>query len=481
MKLKSLLILFAICVGLGVYLYLGVQKPAEEKESPDYGRLAQGQLLDVMEVTVKTKESEFSLKKENGQWMIVSPVKDIASESKVSDLIAALKRFKETRVLFNEEDLKKEQPDLAQFGLKDPRITLTYKDPTLDSPFVIKVGSLNPGKSSVYAQTSKNLAIYLASLDLDYLASQRAEDFREMKLTTIRNENFSDFSLSAKGKESKFKLEDGKWIMTSPYQLPVDSEVIRQLVEKVSLIRANRFLEKEPAELKTDTRVIVGFKEGISDARVKAGDQRPFGLEIRLGRHDTKKQQAKGQESATFYAKGDKTPWAQISQFHYDNLQKSPEDFLKKTFDDFELADIQQVKVKVPGSVEVQLERSSDGWTASTSKESKPGNKVNIEQSLQDLRTMRALRFLELSPPPSVASLTVTLTLKDQTTRRFVFDLKKDIGTLYTKLGGKEAEFVTSPDIVKVDKWKWSFLTQEAVQIPPQPTTNSEVKSPKSE
>ena len=481
MKLKSLLVLFAICMGLGVYLYWGVQKPAEEKESPDFGRLAQGQLLDVMEVTIKTKESEFSLKKENQQWMIVSPVKDIASESKVSDLIAALKRFKETRVLFTEDDLKKEQPDLAQFGLKEPRISLTYKDPTLEAPFAIKVGSQNPGKSAVYAQTSNRPVIYLASLDLDYLASQRAEDFREMKLTTVRNEQFSDLSLRAKGKESKFKWENGQWIMTSPYQLPVDSEMIRQLVEKVSLIRANRFLEKEPASLKTDTRVIVGFKEGISDARVKPGDQRPFGLEIQLGRQEPKKSQAKAPESAIFYAKGDKTPWSQVSQFHYDNLQKSPEDFLKKTFDDFETADIQSVSVKVPGSAEVQLERTADGWTASSSKESTPGNKANIDQSLQDLRTMRALRFLELSPPPAVASLTVTLTLKDQTTRRFVFDLKKDIGTLYTKLGGKEAEFVTSPDIVKVDRWKWSHLTQQAVQIPDQPATKSEVKSSKSE
>jgi hypothetical protein len=141
-------------------------------------------------------------------------------------------------------------------------------------------------------------------------------------------------------------------------------------------------------------------------------------------------------------------------------LQKSPEDFIKKTFDDFEIQDVKQVKLKVPGSSEITLERTeADEWTAQTAKDSKPGNRKNIEENLKGLRGMRALRFLSLTKPPSVYSLSMTLVLADASSRTFVFELKKDIGTLYTNLGGKAVEYVISPDIVNVDRWKWAFVT----------------------
>jgi hypothetical protein len=451
MKFKSLIALIVVLLGLGAYLYYGVQKPAEEKDSPEYGRLAQGTLEEISSFEIQTKEGSFSIAKENQRWVMVSPVKDLAAESKILDLIAALRRFKESRVLFSKEELEKEKPDLAQFGLKEPRLRLTYKEPSLKGPFEIKMGAQNPGNTSVYAQVSSSPAVYLATLDLDYLAAQRPEDFREMKLTTVKYENFSNLSLNSKGKETKFQIKDDRWVMTAPYELPVDHEMVRQLAEKVSLVRANKFLDKAPVKSSSDTRVLVGFKEGVSDSRVVAGDQRPFGLEIQF---------FKTGKVPTYYAKGDKTPWAQVSQFHYDNLQKSPEDFIKKTFDDFEIQDVKQVKLKVPGSAEITLERTeADEWTAQTAKDSKPGNRKNIEENLKGLRGMRALRFLSLTKPPSVYSLSMTLVLADASTRTFVFELKKDIGTLYTNLGGKAVEYVISPDIVNVDRWKWAFVT----------------------
>ncbi len=451
MKLKSLLILVAVLVGLGAYLYYGVQKPAEEKDSPSYGRLAQGKLDEISFFEIQTKEGTFAVQRDNNRWVMTSPVKDLAAESKIYDLIAALKRFKESRILFSKDDLEKENPDLAQFGLKDPRVKILYKEPSLNAPFEIKVGAQNPGNTNLYVQLSSSPAIYLASLDLDYLAAQRAEDFREMKLTTVKYENFSNLTLRSKGKEAKFQLKDERWSMTSPYELPVDHEMVRQLAEKISLIRANKFLDKAPATGPSDTRVLVGFKEGVSDARVVAGDQRPFGLEIEF--HKTGK-------VPSYYAKGDKTPWAQVSQFHYDNLQKSPEDFLKKTFDDFEIQDVKQVKIKIPGSSEVSIDKTEAGeWTAQRANDSLAGNRKNIEENLTALRGMRALRFLSLSKPPKVQSLALTLVLANGSSRSFVFELKKDIGTLYTDLGGKSVEYVTSPDIVNVDRWKWASVT----------------------
>ena len=476
MKLKSLLALIVVLIGLGVYVYYGIQKPLEEKDSPSYGRLAQGDLDSITTVEVKNKEHLIKLEKNENRWMITAPVNDLASESKIFDLFAALKRFKENRVLFTEEEMQKEKPDLAQFGLITPRISVSYKEPSLNAPFLIKVGSPNPGLSNVYAQAGASNALYLASMDLDFLASQRPEDFREMKLTTVRYENFSDLTLKSKGKETKFKNDGEKWVMTLPYTLPVDHEMVRQLAEKVSLIRANRFEEKAPAAASIDTRVIVGFKEGVSDARFRAGDQRPFGVEIQLARLPQKNKQSKGPETALFYAKGDKTPWAQVAQFHYDNLQKSPEDFIKKTFDDFEVADVKQVKVKIPSMPEINLERNDgDQWLAKTSKESKTANQNNLERGLATLRSMRALRFLEVSKAPSVYSLMIDLHMKDGSSKSYVFELKKDIGALYTKLGQTAVEYVTAPDIVKVNEWKWDFLTQNPA------TANSEVKKEKSE
>lgn len=406
MKPKHLLALVLIVGGLGSYIYFGIQKPAEKKAADGIGeKILPGELNQLQSIQLELKTGKIELQKESDLWRLTQPVKDLASESKVKNLISALEKFRKTKSIGGNK--------IEQFGLKEPKVVLTYKTSSMQEPFQIRIGDQNPSYSGTYAQVGKDPAIILAGLDLDYLATQKAEDFREMKISTVAPENYDQIEIAAKGKKVSFKRIDGEWRMASPFQLPLDAEFVRGQIEKVSLIRANSFLDKVPKLPKEDpVRVVIGFKEGQSDLRTSKNDSRPNGTEILLYKD---------------FAKSDKTDWASVSKFHFENLSKEPEDYIKKTFDDFLIGDVEKISISQPGKKDFDIVRKAENFEGFDA--------AAVEDILRQLRNMRALRFLNLDAKPKVAkpSLHIQLALKGNEVRDYIFELKKDIGELWIK------------------------------------------------
>src|SRR4051794_33402562 len=101
MKGKSLLILLLVALGFGVYLYYGVQKPAEEKEkrADSENKLVTGDLSLLTTLVVKAKDHPtMKLEKSGRNWKILEPLKDLAAQNKVETLVSAIERFKKTKV-----------------------------------------------------------------------------------------------------------------------------------------------------------------------------------------------------------------------------------------------------------------------------------------------------------------------------------------------------------------------------------------------
>jgi hypothetical protein len=478
MKLRSLLILILVCTGLGLYIHFGIEKAGEKKEEvkEKESKLARGDLTQLQKVSIQSGEKKVELEKVNSKWRITSPIRDLAAQSKIDNLVAALGRFKQSKVILKKEELAALKDGLKQYSLDPAKTKIEYKTSDLAQPVTLFLGGNNPNASGVYAQAGTGEPVVLATMDLDYLGTQGIDDFREMRLITVDAPEYSEVEIQRKDKNQikkmKFKKnEKDQWVMTEPYQLPIDEDLVRSETQKIGYIRANSFLSNVPDALKSpDIKIVVGFKENVHDGRTSESDSRPNGNEIVLTRVLRKAAKTSSKSSAPaeqydYYGKSDKTPAASLAQFHYDNFAKSPEDFIRKDFDKLELAGIKTVTFKLAGSPELKIEKNQNDYVIKEGTKSKPGIGANVDAALKQIRSLHALKFLEtFSKQPTSSSLTIHVENTDGKVTDFIFDFKKDASELWYIEGPLKMKYLLGKDPLVLKDFGFDALTTIATK-----------------
>ncbi|MBN8555525.1 MAG: DUF4340 domain-containing protein [Deltaproteobacteria bacterium] len=465
MKLKTLVFLILICTGLGLYIHFAIEKPNEKKfetESSD-SKLIKGDLSQLQTIRVESGEKKIGLEKINSKWWITSPLKDIAAQNKMDTLTAALGRLKQSKVILKKEELAAKKEALKQYGLDPAKLIFEYKTSDIAAPASIFSGLANPSSNGVYAQLGKDGEVVLTTMDIDYLTTQGVDDFREMRLITVDPNDYAEVEIQRKDKGvlKKIKLkknEKQQWIMTAPYSLPVDEDFARSELQKISYIRANSFLPTLPDSLKDpEIRIVVGFKENVQDLRANEADTRPHGTEILLSRIPRKGMP----DQFDYFGKSDKTAAANIAQFHYDNFSKSPEDFVRKSFNLFDISDIKKLIIKQSGSSEIVITRNKeDDYGVEQGEKKKKGIAQNINAAIKQIQNLRAAKFIEVfSKPTSTPSLSVQIEKIDGRVLHFVFDFKKEMSELWFSNVDQKLRYVLGKDPITLSYFDFDALT----------------------
>src|SRR5262245_35400192 len=118
--LRSTLVMLAVLVGLGAYIYFGgAKKSTDAPAEKVFASLESGK---IDELQVKSESGELTtLKKEGDAWKIVSPIAAAASPNDASGIANALADMDVVRVV-------DENPaDVKEYGLDAPRMQVEYK------------------------------------------------------------------------------------------------------------------------------------------------------------------------------------------------------------------------------------------------------------------------------------------------------------------------------------------------------------------
>ena len=291
---------FAAVVFIVIFLsYREYKKKGEEENQKGIkGRVVQRlKEEDIQEIKV-TGVNSFHLKKENYNWMLMSPIQDLANSKKVEDYLEKVFKKKVQTLLQKKEESK---VPWNQYGLKSPERVLFFsksiiKDPsgkdsskddsskdfddskrikTTDVKEDKKNGKVKDKKSTDIAfseefKSSTQIALsstksydnkfflridnkeelYIADGDWDDVIAFESETFREKKVFT---ENWTPKILFFQHKRKKFKFEkDAKedyWIYGKNPSVRIDSSFLNSFVKKVEDIKAEFFLS-EPIQSK---------------------------------------------------------------------------------------------------------------------------------------------------------------------------------------------------------------------------------------
>ena len=160
MKLRSVLILGALFLALGIYAFLF------ERNSKNLGESAREEMAvwsfhgsEVSGLTLELGANPIVLEKKNNRWRLQQPVAMEADSDTVESLLSELEFLTAQRII-------QDQPlDLAQYGLDHPSKKVRVK--TAGGEQVLKLGSKTPIGKGMYVQVHDKPQVYVVTEGLE--------------------------------------------------------------------------------------------------------------------------------------------------------------------------------------------------------------------------------------------------------------------------------------------------------------------------
>lgn len=172
---RWLLVFGALALALALGIFTLYSPAARKKEAPQNPKLFSFSGDDVVEITIADRTGSFTLRQTSAQptskWEQVAPEKapvEAAEASFYADQVAGLTADRE---------LDEAHPDLSQYGLTKPELTITVKLKD-GSRHTLYVGAEAPVAMARYVTTDDKAKVYLlSSFTADQLRKKPA-DFR---------------------------------------------------------------------------------------------------------------------------------------------------------------------------------------------------------------------------------------------------------------------------------------------------------------
>jgi hypothetical protein len=153
---------WACCLTLGAY-YVGVER---QPVQPAAAHVTRAPFLSVAMNEIEGLDLQrgaavVRCRRVAGRWQVVEPAGSTVPADLVTALVANVTQLPDVEVV------AETATDLRQFGLDAPVAQLVLT-PTGGPPITVRVGTLNPAGTAVYAQVDQSPRILLVGLNIRY-------------------------------------------------------------------------------------------------------------------------------------------------------------------------------------------------------------------------------------------------------------------------------------------------------------------------
>ncbi len=242
MKFRTTLFLALALAALSLAYYLLELKGAQEKEK---SKLVPFEEKEVAELHIRQGEKTVTLTRGEKGWRMSQPVEDRGDEKEIAALLGNLTRAKIERTL------EATGEDLADFGLKEPRVILTVHLKEKEKPFTLEVGNTNPSGFSAYTRRSGEEKVLLAPATLKTFLEKEPFAFRSKVLLFFEQAEVKALSLKIGPLRLRLERQEKKeWGITEPIQAKADPFKVPDLLRSLTQDQVKAFLDKPPATLK---------------------------------------------------------------------------------------------------------------------------------------------------------------------------------------------------------------------------------------
>jgi len=243
MKYRNTLVMLAILLALGSYVYFYEIKGGEKRTAE---KATSEKLLSFAKDSVTTLEltaSGISLKKEkDNKWTIVRPILAMTDDYAVTSIVNAVDASKRERTFASNPS------EYASFGVgpNASAIVLTHEG----RRDTLHVGDKNMTGSSAFVRLNSDSVVFVSSAGLNSNANKTLYELRDKSAMVFEVADANRMVLKTPNATFEARKEDGKWSLHQPIVAPADESKITQVLNRVRNGRIKRFAEEEPADLK---------------------------------------------------------------------------------------------------------------------------------------------------------------------------------------------------------------------------------------
>ena len=235
--LRSFLVLLVVCAGLAAYLYF-VESKRDPSDADKKAKVFTVEPDKIDEMTIKSESGErTTLKKTGTEWQIVAPVAAQPDGAAVSGLTSNLSTLEIQRVI-------DENPqDLAEYGLAQPRVEVTFKAGGKEHR--LQIGRKTPAATDLYAKLGDEKRVFLIPSFVDATFNKTTFDLRDKTVLKVDRDKIDTLSITSPKRVLHFTKADGEWQMTLPVKARADFTTVDGLVSRLATLQMKSIVAPE--------------------------------------------------------------------------------------------------------------------------------------------------------------------------------------------------------------------------------------------
>jgi Domain of unknown function (DUF4340) len=442
--LRSTIALLVVLIGLGAYIYFVTWKTTSETSTSKQEKVFAGVAADkIEEMKVKSDKGDLTaLKKENGNWQLVSPIGTRADESEASGIAHALGQLEIVRVI-------DENPtDLKDYGLTTPRIEIEFKAAGDKDYRRLFIGEKSPTGSDLFAKRNDDKRVFLVAAYQETTLNRSTFELREKTLLKFEREKVDGIDLNAGSQAVQLTKDNTDWKITRPLQVRADYGAVEGLIGRLQTAAMKSIVADKatPAELKK-----YGLDKPAASVDVKIGSAKATLL---LG--------SKAEDNTVYARDAAKEMVVTIDSMLADELKKGADEYRRKDIFEFRPYNASRVELTRAGQT-VAFEKAKgqgndapDKWRR-VSPNPADADKDKIDSLLSRLSNMRAASFVDASAAGAKAgvnmpALTVLAKFDDGKKEERVTFGKVDTDVFAARPGEPGAAKVDANDFTEANK-----------------------------
>jgi hypothetical protein len=417
---RSLVILLAVALGLGAYIYF-VESERDPLATEEKARLFDVTAGDIVEIELtKAQAPVATLRKAADAWTLASPVAAGADATGADAMANGLAAIEIERVL------EENTTNFAPFGLETPNLIVTFKTMTGVS-HRLQLGNATPTRSGIYARADDEPRVVIVPAFHEQTFDRTAFDLRDRHVLALESASVDRMTLAPRGAAAvSLERTDGNWRLTSPVTARADSSPVDGLVNRITTALMSSIVtegaEPSAADLRKygldAPRLVVTAGSGSSAASLAIGSER---------------------DESSAYARDLSRPIVfTVDAALLLDLQKSADDLRVKDIFDLNAFSAQSLEM-THGSTSVAFEKSppspeADAPAPAWSRTKPTAGAVNqtaLTDLLNTLSAIRADRFVAQAPGNGEDVIVVARSGPSDATREERVVLRRSGQTVY--------------------------------------------------
>ncbi|MCS7253216.1 MAG: DUF4340 domain-containing protein [Armatimonadota bacterium] len=375
---KGTLILLAIAIALGVWIFLFERGPAPEGKAllaVDPNKIEKVELHNL-------KERKRIVLQRVGKesWRIVSPINTPANNDTVKFMLDRLKRVK------IELALKEDALGKKEFGFREPQGAIAIEMRS-GKRYKLVLAKKTPDALYAYAyREDKRKPVVVDSMLLDD-ALKGLDDLREKRVTRFDKDKANKLVLRHPDQTVVCERSGEEWQITKPLRTNADASPIGTALDKLSTLEASKFVDDNPTK---ESLRKYGLEKPsfIAEVWVK-GRERPIWLHVgKKSSEDSTKLYARSSAGRSVFL---------IDESSLNDIRKRFNDLRSKRLLSFDTGEIDRVKLIHSGK-EIELERRKrddrDEWEMLKPKKMR-ADTTTVTNLLWDVHDLEAQSFID--------------------------------------------------------------------------------------